>query len=94
MAYESRYSNEAVEKVKKLRAYDRTAILDRVEQVLSINPTIASKARVRHLREPAPTQYRLRVGEFRIFFGMAEEVVFIIQILSKQDSLDYLGERP
>ncbi|MGC8638665.1 MAG: type II toxin-antitoxin system RelE family toxin [Isosphaeraceae bacterium] len=53
-----------------------------------------SKARIKQLRDPAPTQYRLRVGEFRVFYDVAEEVVFIIQVLSKQDSLDYLGESP
>jgi mRNA-degrading endonuclease RelE of RelBE toxin-antitoxin system len=27
-----------------------------------------SRARVKPLREPSPTQYRLRVGEFRFFY--------------------------
>ena len=94
MPYEIRYSSEAVEQLKKLRAFDRAAILDQIEQVLQVNPTIVSKARIEQLRDPAPTQYRLRVGEFRVFYDAAEEVVFIIQVLSKQDSLDYLGESP
>jgi mRNA-degrading endonuclease RelE of RelBE toxin-antitoxin system len=91
MPYEIRYSNEAVQQLKKLRAYDRTAILDQIEQVLKVNPAIVSKARIKQLRDPAPTQYRLRVGEFRVFYDVAEDVVFVIQVLSKQDSLDYLG---
>ena len=91
MPYEIRYSNEAVEQLKKLRAFDSTAILDQIAQVLRVNPTVVSKSRVKRLREPAPTQYRLRVGEFRVFYDVADEVVLIIQILSKQDSIDYLG---
>jgi len=91
MPYEIRYSNEAVEQLKRLRAFDRTAILDQIEQVLRVNPTIVSKARIKQLREPAPTQYRLRVGEFRVFYDLEEEAVLIIQVLSKQDSIDYLG---
>ena len=91
MPYEIRYSNEAVEQLKKLRVFDRTAILDQIEQILSVNPIIVSKSRINRLREPAPTQYRLRVGEFRVFYDVGETAVLVIQILGKQDSIDYLG---
>lgn len=92
MPHEIHYSNKAVEQLKRLRAYDRTAILDQIEQVLRVNPTIESKARIKQLREPAPTQYRLKVGEFRVFYDVAGPVVLVIQVLSKQDSLEYLRE--
>jgi mRNA-degrading endonuclease RelE of RelBE toxin-antitoxin system len=91
MPYEIRYSDEAIEQLKKLRVFDRTAILDQIEQVLSVNPTVVSKARVKRLREPAPAQFRLRVGEFRVFYDVEDAAVLVIQILSKQDSADYLG---
>jgi len=94
MPYEIRYSNEAVERLKKLKAFDRTAILDQIEEILSVNPTVVSKSRVKRLREPAPTQFRLRVGEFRVFYDVEQEVVLVIQILSKQDSKEYLGASP
>ena len=94
MPYEIRYSNEAVEQLKKLKVFDRTAILDQIEQLLQVNPTLVSKSRVKQLRDPAPTQYRLRVGEFRVFYDVTEEAVLIIQVLSKQDSIDFLGGSP
>jgi mRNA-degrading endonuclease RelE of RelBE toxin-antitoxin system len=94
MPYEIRYSNEAVEQLKKLRVFDRTAILDQIEQILKVNPIIVSKSRIKRLREPAPTQYRFRVGDFRVFHDVAEEAVLIIQVLSKQESIDYLGGPP
>ena len=75
MQYEIRYSEEGVEQLKRLRAFDRTAILDQIEQVLGVNPTLVSKARIKLLRQPAPTQYRMRVGEFRIFYDVDEKVV-------------------
>jgi mRNA-degrading endonuclease RelE of RelBE toxin-antitoxin system len=86
-----RYSNEALEQLKRLRAFDQTAILDQIEQVLSVNPTMESKARVKRLRQPAPTQYRLHVGEFRVFYDVDQVTVLIINVLSKMDSIDYLG---
>jgi mRNA-degrading endonuclease RelE of RelBE toxin-antitoxin system len=94
MPYEIRYSNEAVEQLKKLRVFDRTAVLDQIGQILTVDPTVVSKSRIKRLREPAPTQYRLRVGEFRVFYDVEEEAVLIIQILSKQDSIEYLGGLP
>jgi mRNA-degrading endonuclease RelE of RelBE toxin-antitoxin system len=91
MPDEIRYSDEAIEQLKGLRAFDRTAILDQIEQILGVNPTIESKARIKRLREPAPSQYRLRAGEFRVFYGVDGQAVLIIQILSKQASSDSLG---
>ena len=44
MPYEIRYSNEAIDQLKNARVFDRTAILDQIEQVLSVNPTVKSKA--------------------------------------------------
>jgi mRNA-degrading endonuclease RelE of RelBE toxin-antitoxin system len=91
MPYEIRYSKEAAEQLKALRAFDQAAILDQIEQVLSVNPMLESRARVKRLREPAPTQYRLRVGEFRVFYDVNQGAVLIVQILSKQDSIEFLG---
>ncbi len=91
MPYEILYSDEAIEQLRKFRTFDRTTILDQIEQVLRVNPRVESKARVKRLREPAPTQYRLRVGEFRVFCDVEDETVLVIQILSKQDTHDYLG---
>lgn len=91
MPYEILYSDEAIEQLRKFRTFDRTTILDQIEQVLRVNPRVESKARVKRLREPAPTQYRLRVGEFRVFYDVEDETVLVVQILSKQDTHDYLG---
>jgi mRNA interferase RelE/StbE len=92
MPFEVRYSDEAVEQLKKIRAYDRAAIIDQIEQILVVNPTLESKAKLKLLRQAAPTQYRLRVGEFRVFYDVVQEAVLVIQILSKEESIAYLGE--
>jgi mRNA-degrading endonuclease RelE of RelBE toxin-antitoxin system len=92
MAYELLYSEEAVEQMKNLRSFDRTSVLNQIEQVLRVNPALESKARVKLLRQPAPTQYRLRVGEFRVFYDVDQETVRVIQVLSKEETIAYLGE--
>jgi addiction module RelE/StbE family toxin len=92
MAYEIKYSDEAVEDLKKIRAFDRAAILDEIEHVLGVNPTLESKAKVKQLRQPAPSQYRLRVADFRIFYDV-KEIVQIVRILSKEDTIRYLEKK-
>jgi len=92
MPLEVRYSTKAVKQLQRLRAFDRATILDEIEQTLTVNPTLQSKARVKKLRQPAPTQFRLRVEDFRVFYDVDEfsNVVNVVQILSKEDSLRYL----
>lgn len=94
MAYEVRYSNVAVEQLRKLRAFERSAILDGIENVLQVAPTTVSKTTVKRLRQPAATQYRLRVGEYRVFYDVEADSVWIIQILSKAESIRFLGGQP
>ena len=92
MPFEIRYSAKAVKQLKGSRAFDRATILDEIEQTLTVNPTLQSKARVKKLRRPAPTQFRLRVGDFRVFYDVDEvsKIVSVVQILSKADSFRYL----
>jgi mRNA-degrading endonuclease RelE of RelBE toxin-antitoxin system len=89
MPYHLRYSPEALEALRSLRSVHRTAIVRAIEAVLTVNPTLESKARVKRMREPAPTQYRLRVGDFRVFYDVIEERVDIIRVLSKEDAGPY-----
>lgn len=90
MAFEILYSDEAVTDMKKLRGYDRTAIIGQIEQILTVNPALESKAKVKRLRELAPTRYRLRVGEYRIFYDVEGQTVSIVRILSKEAAINYL----
>jgi mRNA-degrading endonuclease RelE of RelBE toxin-antitoxin system len=92
MPFEVRYSSIAAKQLKRLRAFDRATIFDEIERTLTINPTMQSKSKVKKLRQPAPTQYRLRVEDFSVFYDIddANYFVNVVQILSKEDSLPYL----
>jgi mRNA-degrading endonuclease RelE of RelBE toxin-antitoxin system len=91
MAYVLRYSVESIERLKNLAAHDRAEILDQIKRILAVNPTLVSKAKVKLLKQPAPTEYRLRVREFRVFYNVEEENVLIATILSKEDAISYLA---
>jgi mRNA interferase RelE/StbE len=92
MPYEIRYSDEASAALEKLRKFDATAILSQISDMLAVNPTLESKARVKKLRQPAPAQYRLRVGEFRVFYDVEAQHINVLRILSKLEAIAYLGE--
>ena len=92
MAYEVRFSDRAMSKLKSLRAFERAAVMDRIRTTLTSTPTVTGKSRIKLLRQPAPTQYRLRVDDFRVFYNVEGEVVDVIEVLSKAESLEYLGE--
>jgi mRNA interferase RelE/StbE len=93
MPYELRYSPEAAEGLKRLRSADRAAIIGAIEQILAVNPMLESKARVKRLRQPAPAEYRLRVGQFRVFYNVGEGHVRIVRILPKEEAGRYLRSR-
>ena|SRR5215204_4132169 len=94
MVYEVRYSARAIEQLKELRAYDRSAILEKIERLLTTEPTRLSKTTIKLLKQPAPTQYRLRVNEFRVFYDVEGDVVTVMEVLSKGDSVPYLDLQP
>jgi mRNA-degrading endonuclease RelE of RelBE toxin-antitoxin system len=72
-----------------LRAYDRAAILELADRLLANDPLTESRARIKRLRQPAPAQFRLRVGDFRVFYDVSESVVKVIRILPKQNAVRF-----
>jgi mRNA-degrading endonuclease RelE of RelBE toxin-antitoxin system len=89
MPYRLRYSREAGNALKRVRSHDRASILDQIQRILTVNPTLESRARIKKLREPAPTQYRLRVGEFSVFYNVKGDDVFIVGVMAKEDVGSY-----
>jgi mRNA-degrading endonuclease RelE of RelBE toxin-antitoxin system len=86
MPYGLRYSPEALNVLKRLSGHDRAAILAQIQRHLTVNPTLESQARVKKLREPAPTEYRLRVGGFRVFYNVRGNDVFIVRVIAKDEA--------
>jgi len=87
------YSAEAIADVRRLRAHDRAAVLRAVLGRLTKDADVEAGA-VKRLRQPAPTGFRLRVGNIRVYFDVEPDAVYIIRILTKADSLRYLEVEP
>jgi mRNA-degrading endonuclease RelE of RelBE toxin-antitoxin system len=93
MPFELRYSREAVQDLRDLRAREQAAVVHQVEAVLAVNPTLVGRSKVKRLRQPAPADYRLRVGELRVFYNVQQMTVRVVRVLSKEDASSYLGGR-
>jgi mRNA-degrading endonuclease RelE of RelBE toxin-antitoxin system len=87
---------EAAQDLKKLDAHVRAAVRDAIEKHLRHQPARTSKSRIRRLRGLARPQFRLRVGEVRVFYDVVETRVEVLAIVQKSDAkawLERAGER-
>jgi len=96
MRYEILLAPEATQDLKKLDAHVRAAVRDAMEKHLRHQPARTSKSRIRRLRGLARPQFRLRVGEVRVFYDVVETRVEVLAIVQKSDAkawLERAGER-
>jgi len=84
----------AVSDMDGLRKYDATTIADRMEKHLVHEPDRESKSRIKRLRGIKNPDYRLRVGEYRVFYNIeeAEGRVVVLRILHKDQTHEYYKE--
>jgi mRNA-degrading endonuclease RelE of RelBE toxin-antitoxin system len=92
MLYEIVLAPEAVEDLRRLRAYERATVRAALEQHLRNAPTEISKSRIKRLRGLARSQYRLRIGDIRVFYDVAGNVVEILAIVAKADADTWLAQ--
>ena len=74
MRYTIVLAPEAVEDVGTLTARDRSMVRAALETYLRHEPAKTSKSRIKKLRGVTRPQYRLRVGEIRVFYDISASV--------------------
>ncbi len=92
MRYEIVLSPGAIRERKALRAHERATLDDALEQFLRHEPKRTSKSRIKRLRGLSRPQYRLRVGEIRVFYDVSETTVEVLTIISKEQADSWLRE--
>jgi mRNA-degrading endonuclease RelE of RelBE toxin-antitoxin system len=90
MRYEIILAPEAVNDLKRLDAHLRAEIRNALERHLRHEPTKISKSRIKRLRGLSKPQYRLRVGEIRIFYDVSKDAVEVLAIVAKSLSETWL----
>ncbi|RME56502.1 type II toxin-antitoxin system RelE/ParE family toxin [Candidatus Parcubacteria bacterium] len=92
MRYEILLAPEAIEDLKRLSARERAIVWDALEKHLRFEPDKVSKSRIKRLRGMRRPQYRLRVGEIRVFYDITKNTVGVLAIVQKADAADWLAE--
>ena len=90
MKYTVVLAPEALDDFRALRAYDRAAVRDAINKHLSHRPARVSKTRVKRLRGVDRPQYRLRVGDLRVFYDVSEATVEVLAIVPKAVAMEWL----
>jgi len=83
---------EAARQLRALSSHVRAEVLDAIERHLRHEPEKLSRSRIKRLRGLARPQYRLRVGEVRVFYDVEEERVEVLAIIDKAQAAAWLEE--
>ena len=90
-AYEIVLKRSAVADLDGLRKYDATQIADAMEKHLEHEPAKESKSRIRRLRGISHPDYRLRVGDYRVFYNVDDDArrVEVLRVMHKDQTQSY-----
>ena len=80
--------------VRCLRKHDAVIVADGIEKFLSLSPRKESRSRIKKLRGIADPDYRLRLGDYRVFYNVdvVERRVNVLRILHKERTRKYYEE--
>lgn len=92
MRYDIILAPEALEDLARLRAGQRTAVKAALEVHLRHRPDKLSRSRIKRLRGLSQPQYRLRVGDFRVFYDIADGAVEVLAIVPKSEASAWLSQ--
>lgn len=92
MRHEIILAPEAADDLKHLKAHLRAEVKDAIERHLRHKPTKASRSRIKHLRGLSRPQYRLRIGEVRVFYDVAGSSVEVLAIVAKSQADAWLRQ--
>jgi mRNA-degrading endonuclease RelE of RelBE toxin-antitoxin system len=92
MRFEIVLAPEAVEDLRALNANVRSTVRHALETYLRYEPMKTSRSRIKRLRGLARPEYRLRVGEVRIFYDVSAEAVEVLAIVPKSEAAIWLEQ--
>jgi mRNA interferase RelE/StbE len=87
------FTQNAVDDFNSLNARWRAIVLDSICVFLRHEPTKQSRSRIKRLKDLRHPQFRLRVGEIRVFYDVTETDVVIIAIMTKEKTIEWLKEQ-
>jgi mRNA interferase RelE/StbE len=83
---------EALEDLKALTAHARSTVMTALETHLRHEPRKTSRSRIKRLRGLSRPQFRLRVGDIRVFYDVSGASVEILAIVIKPEADSWLAQ--
>src|SRR6266508_2089273 len=93
VAFEIVLAPAAATALKKLSVPIRTEVRKALDVHLTHEPVKVSKSRIKRLRGLSQPQYRLRVGDIRVFYDVTETQVQVLAIVPKAEAPSWLDEQ-
>jgi mRNA-degrading endonuclease RelE of RelBE toxin-antitoxin system len=90
MRYEILLAPEAVQDLRSLKANLRAEVRDGLERHLRHQPAEVSRARIKRLIGEGSPEFRLRIGDIRIFYDIRDGEVWVVAIVPKAEADDRL----
>jgi len=91
MRYQIIIVADADEELRAVPVFNRRRIANTILQSLGTEPTRESKSRIKRLIQPAASVFRLRVGEYRVFYDVEGNVVTVLHVCHKDDCARLYG---
>src|SRR3984893_2912854 len=92
MAFAIVLAPEAVDDLRRLTANIRATVRTALETHLRNEPERTSRSRIKRLRGLLRPQYRLRVGEVRVFYDISGTTVEVLAIVAKSEAESWLAQ--
>lgn len=92
-SYSIHLKPSAIDDLDSLRKFDVTKILDGIEEHLKWEPLKESRSRIKKLKGKQPVEFRLRIDDWRVFYNVTENEVWILRILRKQDTISFYNNK-
>jgi mRNA-degrading endonuclease RelE of RelBE toxin-antitoxin system len=90
MRYEIILSPEAIQDLRSLNARTRAEVRDGIEKHLRHGPGKTTKSRIKRVRGVSRPEFRLRVGDVRVFYDVSGRKVQVLAIVEKAQASAWL----
>jgi mRNA-degrading endonuclease RelE of RelBE toxin-antitoxin system len=90
--FEIEFKREALAALRKMKSIRAQQVLDAVESHLRHEPERTSRTRIKRLRGKQRAVFRLRAGDYRVFYDVLEDVVSVVAVLHKDETPEFYAE--
>ncbi len=92
MPFEIILAPQAVEDLKGLKANVRAEVKAALERHLRHEPGRLSRGRIKRLRGLRRPQFRLLVGDVRVFYDVSDRAVEVLAMVTKSEAESWLAQ--